>query len=105
LHLGFFQEIHVMADRPLHPEHVVPVYSAPNELEAGVFVAALEEAGIKSTMSGTYTAGFRAEAPGQVQILVAQEDLARAQEVIRKGEEDEEDVDWSQVDVGEPEDE
>jgi hypothetical protein len=40
-----------------------------------------------------------------VQILVAQEDLARAQEVIRKGEEDQEDVDWSNVDVGEPEDE
>jgi hypothetical protein len=43
--------------------------------------------------------------PGDVQILVAQEDLARAREVIRKGEEDQEDVDWSNVDVGEPEDE
>jgi hypothetical protein len=89
---------------PNSPEHVVPVTSAPNELEAGVIVAALEEEGIKSTMSGVYTAGFRAEAPGQVQILVAQEDLARAQEIVRRGEEDKEDVDWSQVDVGEPED-
>ena len=94
-----------MTDRPLHPEHVIPVYSTPNELEAGVIVAALEEAGIKSTMSGYYTSGFRAEAPGQVQILVAQEDKARAREVIRLGEENKEDVDWSQVDVGEPEDE
>ncbi|MEX2092677.1 MAG: DUF2007 domain-containing protein [Pirellulales bacterium] len=92
-----------MPNSPEHPEHVVPVYSTPNELEAGVIVAALEEAGIKSTMSGVYTAGFRAEAPGQVQILVAQEDLARAQEVIRLGEENKEDVDWSQVDVGQPE--
>ena len=92
-----------MTDRPLHPEHVVAVTSTPNEVDAGVIVAALEEAGIKSTMSGVYTAGFRAEAPGQVQILVAQEDLARAQEIIRLGEENKEDVDWSQVDVGEPE--
>jgi hypothetical protein len=56
-------------------------------------------------MSGTYTAGFRAEAPGQVQILVAAEDEAKAREVIRLGEENKEDIDWSQVDVGEPEDE
>jgi Putative prokaryotic signal transducing protein len=94
-----------MAKSPEHPEHVVPVTSMPNELEAGVVVAALEEVGIKSTMSGVYTAGFRAEAPGQVQILVAKEDEARAREVIRLGEENKEDVDWSQVDVGQPEDE
>ncbi len=94
-----------MAKSPEHPEHVVPVTSMPNELEAGVVVAALEESGIKSTMSGVYTAGFRAEAPGQVQILVAKEDEARAREVIRLGEENKEDVDWSQVDVGQPEDE
>ena len=90
---------------PEHPEHVVVAASAENELEAGVIVAALEEAGIKSTMSGAATADFRVGVPGEVQVLVAQEDLARAQEVIREGEDDEEDVDWSQVDVGEPEDE
>jgi Putative prokaryotic signal transducing protein len=94
-----------MTKSPEHPEHVVPVTSMPNELEAGVVVAALEEAGIKSTMSGVYTAGFRAEAPGQVQILVAQEDEARAREIIRLGEENKENVDWSQIDVGQPEDE
>ena len=85
------------------PEHIVAVTSAPNELEAGVIVAALEDAGIKATMSGVYTSGFRAEAPGQVQILVAQSDLARAQEIVREAEDGEEDVDWSQVDVGQPE--
>ena len=87
------------------PEHVVPVASAPNELEAGIIIAALEEEGIKSSMSGAAIADFRIGIPGDVQILVAQEDLARAQEIIRKGEADEEGVDWSQVDVGEPEDE
>lgn len=94
-----------MANRPEHPEHIVVVATAPNELEAGVMVAALEEAGIKSTMSGADTADFRVGVPGDVQILVAKEDEARAREVIRLGEENQEDVDWSQVDVGEPEDE
>lgn len=94
-----------MAKSPEHPEHVVVAATAENELEAGVMVAALEEAGIKATMSGAATADFRVGIPSGVQVLVAQEDLARAQEVIREGEDDEEDVDWSQVDVGQPEDE
>ena len=92
-----------MAKSPEHPEHVVVAASAENELEAGVILAALEEAGIKATMSGAATADFRVAVPGEVQILVAQEDLARAQEVIQEGQDDEEDVDWSQIDVGQPE--
>jgi hypothetical protein len=92
-----------MAKSPEHPEHVVVAASAENELEAGVMLAALEEAGIKATMSGAATAEFRVAVPGEVQILVAQEDLAAAQEVIQEGQDDEEDVDWSQVDVGQPE--
>lgn len=94
-----------MAHRPPHPEHVVVVATAPNELEAGVIVAALEEEGIKSSMSGAATAEFRVGVPADVQILVAKEDEARAKEIIRLGEENREDVDWSQVDVGQPEDE
>lgn len=92
-----------MAKSPEHPEHVAVAASAENELEAGVMLAALEEAGIKATMSGAATADFRVAVPGEVQILVAQEDLERAQEVIKEGQDDEEDVDWSQVDVGQPE--
>ena len=46
------QEGPSMAKSPEHPEHVVVVATAENELEAGMMVAALEEAGIKATMSG-----------------------------------------------------
>ena len=88
-----------------HPEHVALLTSAPNEMEAGIIVGALEERGIKSTMTGTYTAGFRAEAPGWVQVLVAEDDLAAAQEVLAEVQSGGDDVDWSQVDVGTPEDE
>jgi hypothetical protein len=89
-----------MSDRP---EHIVAVTSAPNEMEAGVIIAALADAGIKATMDGTATAEFRVGVPGQVEILVAKEDLDRARTVLREDEDNQDDVDWSQVDVGEPE--
>ncbi len=94
-----------MANSPEHSAHVVDVATAPNEQEADVIVAALEEEGIKSSLSGAGANVFRLDLPGDVQILVAQEDEARAREIIREGEDDVEEVDWSQVDVGEPEDE
>jgi hypothetical protein len=73
-------------------------------MEAGIIVAALEQEGIKATTAGEATAGFRAEAPGWVQVLVAEADLRRAQAIledVRHNHSDE--VDWSTVDVGEPE--
>ncbi len=86
------------------PEHVVRLTSTPTEREAAVIIATLEEVGIQSTMAGQFTAGFRAEAPGWVQVLVAEENLTRAQEVLAEVREEQDDIDWSQVDVGEPED-
>jgi hypothetical protein len=86
-----------------HPKHVVRLTSMPTEREAAVIIAALEECGITSTMSGQFTAGFRAEAPGWVQILVAEEDVARAKEALANVRDEQRDIDWSQVDVGEPE--
>jgi Putative prokaryotic signal transducing protein len=85
------------------PEHIVAVTSAPNEMEAGVIIAALADQGIKATMDGAATAEFRVGVPGQVEILVAKEDLERAQMILREDEDNQDDVDWSQVDVGEPE--
>ena len=79
--------------------------SVPNEMEAGIIVGGLEERGIKATMSGVYTSGFRAEAPGWVQILVAEQDLAAAQAVLDEVRTGGEPIDWSQVDVGIPDDE
>lgn len=68
-----------MAD---HPEHIAVLTTAPNEMEAGIIVAALEREGIKATMSGAETAGFRVGVPGEVQILVAEADLAAARQVV-----------------------
>ncbi len=101
----FDEEDQFMSDFPLHPEHVVVVTTVPNEVDAGVIVAALEVEGIKATMSAGAVAGYRLGVMGDVQVLVAEKDAAQATEIIRKGEENKEDVDWSSVDVGKPEDE
>jgi hypothetical protein len=78
--------------------------SAANEIEAAGVAAALAQYGIEAQVIGGFTAGFKAEAPGSVQILVRQSDLDEAKRALAEIQQDEGDVDWSQVDVGEPED-
>lgn len=86
------------------PEHIVVLTSTPTEMAAGIIVATLQENGIKAHLTGETTAGFRAEAPGWVQVLVAADDEARARAILEGIRQDENDVDWTKVDVGEPED-
>ena len=90
-----------MADRF---EHISRLTSVPTELEASLIVAALQDEGLDASMTGIYTAGFRAEAPGQVQVQVADSDLAHAKTVLEDMDRDRDSIDWSQVDVGEAED-
>lgn len=79
--------------------------SVPTEMEAGVIVAQLEEHGIRATMTGIHTANFRAEAPGQVSVLVDSRDLdlARATLVaLRLGQQQ---IDWSKEELIDHDDE
>jgi hypothetical protein len=76
-----------------------------NEAEAAVIVAALAEKGVLAMAVGGFTAGFIAEAPGDVSIMVSQGDLPVAQKALHEFRQSEQSVDWSKVDVGEPEDE
>jgi hypothetical protein len=78
--------------------------STPTETEAAIVMAALEENGIRAG-SDEYTSGFRAGPWNWVEIRVADEDLERAKEVLQRVQEENNHIDWSQVDVGEPEDE
>lgn len=77
--------------------------SVANDIEAAAIVAALEVEGIQAQSVGDFTAGFRAEAPGSVQIVVKQSEVTKAQQVLDNLP-DEPPIDWSNVDVGEPED-
>ena len=58
--------------------------SLPSEYEAILMVQALEARGIGAQAAGALTSGFRAEAPGEVQVVVRQADLAAAREVLRE---------------------
>ncbi len=61
------------------PETLV---SVPNDLEAAMIVSTLAAQGVDATTSGEFTAGFRAEAPGEVKVLVRRSDLQKAQAAL-----------------------
>ena len=66
------------------PNSPTIVYSADNAIEAGAVVTALEAEGIEATTTGSYTSGFQAEAPGQVQVVVRQSQAETARNVIER---------------------
>lgn len=92
-----------MNDTP-DPDSPELLVSVPTEFEASAIVAALAEQGIEATMTGGFTAGFLAEAPGDVAVAVKQEDLEKAKIALVNIHKENENIDWDNVDVGEPED-
>lgn len=57
-----------------------------SEMLAGFARGLLEEHGIESRMVGGLTAGFRAEAPGRVRLLVHAKDAERARALLAEDE-------------------
>ena len=88
-----------MPPDPNNPEVLAFVRT---DVEAAAIVGALAVRGIGASTTGGYTAVFRAEAPGCINVIVKYEDLDRARHALADIEQDQLDVDWSQVDVGEP---
>ena len=84
-------------------DNQVTLIIAANEVEANSIVHELSAAAIEAIVTGDYTSGFRTEAPGQINVLVRQADLGRAQEALVQWEMNCGQTDWSNVDVGEPE--
>ena len=82
---------------------VVTLAFFATEVEATLIADELKREGIQAEPAGLLTAGFRAEAPGRVKVLVHQNDLARAKELLDAYTTSKLDIDWSQVDLGEPE--
>ena len=54
----------------------------PTELKAGFAASKLRDAGVECRIVGGHTAGFRAEAPGQVSVMVHRRDADRARELL-----------------------
>ena len=88
---------------PADPNNPEVLTSVRTDVEAAAIVGALAALGIEASTTGGYTAGFRAEAPGFVNVIVKYADLHRARNALAEIKRDQTDVDWSQVDVGEPE--
>ena len=87
---------------PADPNNPEVLTSVGTDIEAAAIVGALAARGIEAATTGGYTAGFRAEAPGQVHVIVKREDLERARQALAEIEREQPEVDWSQIDVGEP---
>lgn len=77
--------------------------SCPHELQAVAVVSMLAGQGIKAQAVGGYTSGFKAEAPGTVDVLVMGDDLEKAAAVLRSSQTDDAEVDWSETPVGDSE--
>jgi len=58
------------------------VAQVTTDVEASLIVQFLADRGIEARAVGGYTAGFRAEAPGNVSVLVKHSDLAIAREAL-----------------------
>jgi hypothetical protein len=85
------------------PNSPCTLMSAANEIEAAGIVTALAAYDIEASTVGGFTAGFKAEAPGGVQVVVRRADLDRAQSALTEIRKSQDVIDWSAIDVGEPE--
>ncbi len=85
-------------------DKVVTLAFFPSEIEATMIADELKREGIQAEAAGLLTAGFRAEAPGKVKVLVHASDLIRAKDLLDEYIRSREQIDWSQVDLGEAED-
>lgn len=89
------------------PDEMVELTTRPNELDAGLIRGVLEAAGIESAqrVSGSGTLGvFGASAFNPTVVLVRRDQLDAAREALRARRDESVDIDWSEVDVGEAED-
>jgi hypothetical protein len=89
----------IMTTDPESPEVLLRLY---DEIEAATVVGALAEDDVKAFAVGGYTSGFKAEAPGAIDVMVRHVDIDRANRALAEIRDAEREIDWSSVDFGEP---
>lgn len=82
------------------PGNLKKLTETPTEADAVLICDALAEHGVRAVYNGAMVAGFRAEAPGMVRVLVRADELDLAKRLLAEEGIDSASVDWSQVDVG-----
>jgi hypothetical protein len=73
-----------------------------NDIIATAIVTGLAAHGISASTTGSYTASFLAQAPGDVQVLVRHSDLARAKEAFDELQQEYTNIEWSQINIDQP---
>jgi hypothetical protein len=86
----------------LDDQDLKTVATVTHEFQASAIVDALEEAGIKARAVGGVISDFREGFPAGVAVVVAESDLARAKQVVDELQQHRGEVDWSKVDVDNP---
>jgi len=75
------------------------------EFEAETIASALRGEGVEARVIGGAAGGFRGETPANTWVIVHRDDGPRALEMLKRMRDEAKHLDWSQVDVGEFEDE
>lgn len=89
------------------PDTLIPVADAPGPAAAHAMAAVLRDAGLQAFVFDTARTTLQWEAPGVIapyQVHVRRADAERAAELLRHNRDESVDIDWSEVDVGPPED-
>ncbi|HET6324862.1 MAG TPA: DUF2007 domain-containing protein [Planctomycetaceae bacterium] len=86
----------------LDDENLSVLTTVPGEFEATAIVSALEAEGIRAQAVGGFTAGFKAETPAGASVMVLENDLPRAKQILADLRKEGAGVDWSKVDVDNP---
>ena len=83
---------------------LVTLTNVPNEAEAKSLIGLFEDEGIKVFINGGDDLSLFGEELGDVQLIVKKSDYDQAAKLLQEIEAENSEIDWSQVDVGEPED-
>ena len=92
-----------MSHRQSATDQLVILARFPQEVSAAPLLAELKANGIQASLTGGFTAGFIAEAPGDVQVRVLQSELPAAKKILATVQQQDFPIDWSKIDVGTPE--
>ncbi len=89
---------------PQRDDDLVVLTTATSEMQAGLFISVLDSQGIDAVGPSTAATTLRWEvgASDPYRVYVRRADLARAREALSRERADSVDIDWSEVDVGDP---
>jgi hypothetical protein len=79
------------------------IFSTPSEFEARTMAAALSSRGIEAFVFAAAAQSLNLPSTGGVQVAVREQDAPAALQALRQIRRESIDIDWDEVDVGEPE--